>query len=930
MLGPDYYFPLLVIFFVSSTAGIFIINNLLDFETINQDLNPVLIQRKRREEKLIRLVERKASLLLELDDKKTKLEELVSTISDKFEKIKGVILLAISEFEMLSNRDAYFSKYDHHNWFENWRKLEPVVDLFFSLEDIPITYLSEMRELQTYLTNGEEIINKRNQKYIQQELKKHHDYFETLETYPLTLKQREAIIIDEHRNLVIAGAGTGKTSTIIGKTGYLLRKEAVKPEEILLLSFGRDPKKEMNKRLQERFGLALDVNTFHGLGMKIIAEAKNEKPLVSVLSTDQIKLQHFIGKVIDENRSDNDFIKNLNKFFLSQTEYKSLWDFKTLGEYYSHLRENQIRSLKGDQVKSYEELEIANWLYLNGVDYEYEHRYEYRTTNKLYGQYKPDFYLPDYEIYIEHFGVDRVGNTAPCIPKNRYLQEMDWKREIHQQHNTKLIETYSYERMEGNLTEKLLIKLQDHDVKIVPISQDQIFTQLNEMGIIQPIYGLLATFLNLYKSSTLDLYTLRVKSRESENPNRSITFLEVFTRIEKAYEEYLRDNNEIDFNDMIKKATEYLVSEQVVTNFKYVLVDEFQDISQSRNQLLSVLVNQNPNCKLFCVGDDWQSIYRFTGSDLNIMTNFEEYYPYSLRLSLDETFRFNNQLSELSTKFILQNPIQITKQLKSRTSSDNPAVTVVHADDPKEELTKLLTKLNEEKGSVYILGRYNRDNPYIKKYYGNLVIEFHTAHKSKGTQTDYSIISLQAGKMGFPCEIVDDPVLNLVLSKQDTYSNSEERRLFYVALTRAKKHVYLISNKNNPSDFIKELTNGDYHIEEIEIPETGNPKCPRCQTGNIVTRDNVYGRFYACNNYPYCEYIAPRCTQCKSGYMLKSRTIYECSECGHRALACPECKEGIRVLRNGKYSNFYGCTNYPDCTYKYSTRNRKRKLFYVS
>jgi len=584
-LGPNYYLPLTVIFLTSSTAGIFIINHMLGFETINQDLNPVLIQKRRREEKLAQLVERKSELLLELDEKTRKLDELVSTVSNKFEKKKGPILLATSEFEMLSNRDAYFTKYHHHNWIEKWKNLEPIVNLFFSLDDIPITYLPEMRKLQIITTIGEEIINIRNQKYVKQELEKHHDYFETLEAYPLTPKQREAIVIDEHRNLVIAGAGTGKTSTLIGKTGYLLHKEAVKPEELLLLSFGRDPKKEMTERINERFDLSLDVNTFHGLGMTIIAQANNEKPSVSILSTDRVKLQQFIGKVINENRSDEDFVRNLNTFFLSQTEYKSLWEFKTMGEYYSYLRENNVRSLKGDLVKSYEELEISNWLYLNGIEHEYERRYEHRTANKLYGQYTPDFYLPDYNIYIEHFGIDRNGNTAPCVPRDRYLQGMAWKRETHQQNDTKLIETYSYERMEGNLTEKLLTKLLEYNVQITPVSQDQIFNQLNEMGYVKPIYGLIATFLNLYKSSTLDLYTLKVRARELDDTNRNLAFLEIFTRIEKAYEEYLRDHNEIDFNDMIKKATEYQKSGQAVTNYKYILVDEFQDISQSRNQL---------------------------------------------------------------------------------------------------------------------------------------------------------------------------------------------------------------------------------------------------------------------------------------------------------------------------------------------------------
>ena len=184
--------------------------------------------------------------------------------------------------------------------------------------------------------------------------------------------------------------------------------------------------------------------------------------------------------------------------------------------------------------------------------------------------------------------------------------------------------------------------------------------------------------------------------------------------------------------------------------------------------------------------------------------------------------------------------------------------------------------------------------------------------------------------MLFPCKIVDDPVLNLVLSKQDAYPNSEERRLFYVALTRAKNHVYLVSNINNPSDFVKELTKDEYFVEELEVHETDTPKCPRCQTGKIVTRHNEYGMFYACSNYPYCGYISPRCPQCKSGYMLKVGIKYECNQCGYKANACPNCKEGIRVHRNSRYGPFFGCTNYPDCTYKYILRVRRQEPFYVS
>jgi len=930
IVSAKFIIPLIGFFLVIEAAGFYIIKSLVGFDTINQDLNPRIVQKRRLEEKITQQEEKRDLLLQELEEKTIKLEKLVSEVSAKFEKKKASISHAVDDFNYLFSRDRYLSKYDYYNWYQKWKHLESIVPLYYSLGEIPISYLSEMEELRSLFNIEEPKIKLRNQNYVEKELGKFQNFFNSLEKFPLTQKQREAIIIDEHRNLVIAGAGTGKTSTLIGKTGYLLLKESVKPEELLLLSFGRDPKEEMIIRLNDLLGQKLDVNTFHSLGMKIIAEAETEKPSISVLSTDNIKLQQFIGKIIESNLEDKEFLTNLNRFLLSETIHKSLWDFKTIGEYYTYLREHHIRSLNGDQVKSFEELEISNWLFLNGIKYEYEKTYEHRTASKLYGQYKPDFYLTDYNIYIEHFGVDREGNPAPCVPRLKYLSEMTWKRDLHIQLNTNLIETYSYEKQEGTLTENLLEKLLEYEIELTPVSQDQIFDKINEMGKVKPIFGLLATFLNLYKSSTTSIQSLREKARETKDQNRNLAFVKIFEKIELCYENYLEDTNEIDFNDMIKKATKHLNSGKARVDYQYVLVDEFQDISQSRNQLLTAIINQNPDCKLFCVGDDWQSIYRFTGSDLNIMTNFEEYFPFSTSLVLDETFRFNNQLCDLSSKYILQNSIQISKQLKSRTSSEKPAVSIIHSDHVKGEIETVLKKVNEEKGSVFILGRYNREDPKLRKYYGNLIVDFLTVHKSKGTQADFAILCMQGGKMGFPCEIVDDPVLNIVLSKQDTYPHSEERRLFYVAITRAKKHVYLISNNKNPSDFVKELSNGDYFVDEMMASELDNPKCPRCDSGDIVSRDNQRGRFFACSNYPYCEYIAPKCPVCFSGYMMKKGTIYQCTECNHKSPSCPECKEGIRVRRSGPYGDFYGCTNYPDCEFKYNTNNRRREPFYVS
>ena len=179
------------------------------------------------------------------------------------------------------------------------------------------------------------------------------------------------------------------------------------------------------------------------------------------------------------------------------------------------------------------------------------------------------------------------------------------------------------------------------------------------------------------------------------------------------------------------------------------------------------------------------------------------------------------------------------------------------------------------------------------------------------------LVGLESGKLGFPCEITDDPLLNLVMAEPDTYPHSEERRLFYVAVTRAKKHVYLLYNPNKTSTFIKEITRENYPITtaDNEFKAIGN--CLRCN-GELVLRNGTHSDFYGCINYPYCEYTAPRCPECKTGSMTIQGRYYVCKECGHVTRRCPDCGEGFEVLRRGPYSQFWGCSNYPECKH---TRN---------
>jgi len=755
-----------------------------------------------------------ASFIIFHTHRKHQLAHLKQKLNEKREEI----LHAVALIRSLLNSGYYISKAEYSDWHASWNYLRPLVQEY-NKHNIETEFDEKLKELNSFFENGDSLIKKRNEKYIHDELEKYHNFFDNVEAHSLTENQRRAIVTEEKHNLVVAGAGTGKTSTLIGKAGYVLRKEFAEPHEILLISFARKVRDEIAERVLSRLGQKLRIETFHSLGLSIIAHVEKRKPSISELSTDRLKLQNAIMGFIQKRHGDQEFLKKLNEYFaFHRTPYKSKFDFRSKGEYIDFLHNNQVRSLNGELVKSLEECEIANFLYINGIDYVYEGYYEVKVASKRHSQYKPDFFLPVYGIYIEHFGVDRNNMTAPFVDREKYLAEMTWKRRIHREKHKKLVETYSWEKSEGVLFENLEKKLILAGVEFARIEPEHIFDKLNKLGLVHPFTGLIATFLNLFKSSLKSIHELLEESKESEDYMRNKAFLDIFSEIYQDYEKSLGE--EIDFNDMINRAEEYIAKGTYRSEFKYILVDEFQDISYSRFRLLKALLNQNPSAKLFCVGDDWQSIYRFTGSDVSIMTDFSRHFDPSERLNLSKTFRFDNKLCDFSSKFILKNPNQIKKQLTSHAESADPSVTLLWSEKTEDTISEVLKRIEsseEERAQVFIIGRYNHQRPtnlsQLQKRYVKLNTDYITAHSSKGKETDYVIvIGLTSQGYAFPSQIEDDPLLDLVLTKKELIRNAEERRLFYVAVTRAKKHVYLIASKKNPSTFAREIESGNYEV----------------------------------------------------------------------------------------------------------------------
>lgn len=783
--------------------------------------------------------------------------------------------------------DALPEKCKHTKEFDKWlEEIKEFIDdadflIFFtekykiSKYDIIYKAVESAREIKERIEDVREIISigaaeykRRREEIIR--------LVQPVEGRMLDAQQIDSIICDRENQLILAGAGTGKTTTIIGKVKYLLKTQSCCPEDILLLSFTNKSASEMRERVKAETGYDLDVMTFHKLGLNIISGVEGKKPTIYSKS-----IQEFTRENIKRHINEPLFRKNLLVYcFYSNAKYKTEFDFTSKREYDDYIDANPPITFKNEKVKSYCEMEIANFLFSNNINYSYEKPYEYDTADTEYTGYHPDFYLDDYGIYIEFYAVDNNGNVPEFFKgthgesgQSEYLKGIEWKRKTHQENNTRLIELYYSDKQAGNLSEKLQKELMTYGVELKPMRDEELWDSVTEENthIVSAVCDVIGTVITLAKSNGYDMQKLR-----SISPNANTPLLSLIEPIFADYSYMLSSTNQIDFNDMIFNASEYVRSGKVSHNYKYVIVDEYQDISKARYSLLNELRLRSP-FKLFCVGDDWQSIYRFAGSDIGYILRFSDYWGMTRLSRIETTYRFSAQLISLTGKFIMKNPNQVQKSLKSNNDDNFFPLGIIKAYNDKYLVKFMANKINEleKNATVFLIGRYTFDKEMLNgddfavKYNNttgtydvkfsrrpDLRIEFITAHKSKGLQADYVFILNNKNKsMGFPSKIQDDPLIGLLLEGSDQYPFSEERRLFYVAMTRAKKKVWLLVQQDNPSCFACEL------IEEYgKQIKTAEWTCPLCG-GRLVKRNGKNGGFFGCSNFAKtgCRYTKNIC-----------------------------------------------------------------------
>ena len=737
-----------------------------------------------------------------------------------------------------SSEEEQFTKY-YAKFFHE------VISLQKSLEAFHIEPSETISKFTHDFGNIHSFVKRHNEQVIQDTLNTHKDFFDHCLKYPLDKQQRRSIVSEEDNCLVVSSAGSGKTSSIIGKVKYLIDIKHINPQNILLISYTNKAAAE----LTERMNIAgLRGYTFHKLAIDIIGKATGQKPSICD-NTDAL----FV-KIYHKLLEDEDFKKSIVEYFVDYQAQEADWEHRKneRRQQLSELKEVRLKAQFPDMngetiyVRSEQEQKICFVLSSLGVKFRYEEPYEHPLVDEMHSQYKPDFSIyfeqdgKTKRIYLEHFGVDEHGLVPTWFAKDKgityeeanqkYNDGITWKKAAHEKFGTILLTTSSADFHYSDIQHTLKASLEKAGVPIQEKTDAELYDMVLPPNSKQEkaFIRLVVTFVTLIKSSCKSIQEILKQAKNVGDERSTFIIKRIFRPVYERYIEELKNSNQIDFTDAILQATEICRSSHPV-KYEYIIVDEFQDISVDRYNFLKALREGNPPAKLYCVGDDWQSIYRFSGSDMALFNQFSDYFGSTEINRIETTYRFGEPLVNLSSQFIQRNKAQLKKDIHS---FDPQAKTELQfcayeRRDYCNTIGQLVASIPADK-SIFLLGRYSFDDYYLSFLYksvkegnrfyyfiGDRKIEFLTVHKSKGLEADYVII-LQCNKdtYGFPSMVSDDPVLNYVLTKSDQYPYGEERRLFYVAITRAKIKTYVLYDKRFPSVFVDEFLHPEKVTEE--------------------------------------------------------------------------------------------------------------------
>jgi DNA helicase-4 len=668
--------------------------------------------------------------------------------------------------------------------------------------------------------------------------------------------QHEAVVSEELRLLVLAGAGSGKTKTLLQKLIYLIEEKGVSPAHILAITFTKNAANEMIDRLiitaegnnhyeeilanknlsfveknrqrliyqkKHKWIEGLSVKTFHSFCYQVLRnygvnEFDNKFKIIGAEKADDEDetakfaapetVYEVIHKLLIESCEEQPFLLQLKRYildyFVDKIHIKKP-DNSLQSKYAKH-----YTSLDGTKVRSKSEQFIADWFYRHNIKYEYEPQLKIKDFT-----FRPDFYVPAANLYIEHVSDKSYGTKS--------------KEEQFEKGKFLMVKTFEEMTKDSALFNHTLDKILKNRLP----ANYQANTTLNYKEEFSGYHENIKDFLvqvirivDMIKVENIDIDTV-IKNAASDQHERVRHFYELAIPLVKKYMAYCTDKSYLDFNDLITKTTQlFQHQDDIATKYKgqyqYILVDEFQDVNNLQVDLLSLLIT--PSTQLFCVGDDWQSIYGFRGSNVSYIVNFETHFPNAKVIKLNLNYRSSQNIVGASNEVIKHNKFKVEKEVIASKKSEHKIV--VFAGNTEEEnlsfcYDKVQELLNDGLTGEDILFLYRRSkmySPYFFKFRNeDLRVQAKTIHAAKGLEAKVVfILGLTEGSGGFPDIWLEDRIFQIIKKANHDLLLEEERRLFYVAITRAKEKLFLITQKGNESSFLKE-------IPEIFTVKTGQP-----------------------------------------------------------------------------------------------------------
>ena len=462
-----------------------------------------------------------------------------------------------------SHAVGYFDHHNKENWKNQYRQLFALATgLPFISSALTPSEKEICRSFLDHYNRVDSIRDAFNEAFVPEEIRRFDQFFSHIEGRSLDVQQRTAIVRNEDSSLIVAGAGSGKTTTIVGKVAYLVERYGAQPDNILLISFTNKSAAQLQARLGND---GVVPRTFHKFGKDVICAVEGKQPSLY----DDSQFPHFLRTSFGEMMKDSAYAQLVTTFF--QYDLKPAKDpatFQSQGEYIQHLKDNNFRTykqvtktfkgkttLKNEVVKSVEEYHIANFLFIHGVDYEYEAPYEHATASAQHAQWKPDFTIThgDQRVYLEHFGIDRQGNVPaffnkPGRPEGEagalYWRKINFARETSRRLDTVLVESFNYEMSEGTLFANLVENLSRLGIPLHPKTPEEVWEIQASAAKddVQSFHTLLRTFLTLMKSNNYSVEEVRAQAAQQADERlrlRSIRFLDIVLPLYARYQQEL-------------------------------------------------------------------------------------------------------------------------------------------------------------------------------------------------------------------------------------------------------------------------------------------------------------------------------------------------------------------------------------------------------